>query len=191
MSRAGTVGPKKQVARRSLLGALLGSSAGAAGGLGLVGGGTHALELLIARALGDTHKYRVAEHLRNVWKHGKKPALIGALGAGALGAGLGALRKEAVQVAHVDPPKIQTPKRALVPVTNAGPPKPPTVLSGLNKYEQGWNTRTKQGSISAQVFEAFMDQLEKRAHTLVPALRSLLEPHHKPATEEDGRKAAA
>jgi len=78
-------------------------------------------------------------------------------------------------VAHVDPPKIQTPKRALVPTVGIAPPKVPTVLSGLNRYEQSWNTKTKQGSMSPEMEAAFLDQLEKRAATLMPALRCLLE----------------
>lgn len=88
-------------------------------------------------------------------------------------------------VAHVNPPVIATPKRALVPTVGIGPPKVPTVLSGLNRYEQSWNTKTKQGSMPFEMEAAFLDQLEKRAATLMPALRYLLESDSTAA----GRKA--
>lgn len=91
-------------------------------------------------------------------------------------------------IAHVDPPKIQTPKKAPVPKLNIGPPKPPTILSGLNRYEQSWNTKTKKGSMSAEAAAAFLDQLEKRAATLVPALRCLLERSNTAGSKKGSQK---
>ena len=84
------------------------------------------------------------------------------------------LHKQAAQVAHVNAPTIATPKKTNVPVAKIGPPKPPSILSGMNRYEQSWNTKTKQGSISSEMEAVFLEELEKRASTLVPALRCLL-----------------